>query len=231
MLKHYRLSFGFFQIIKFTKLTTSSISFLFSISSFHQKEYDKVKHQLFCLSTVIAASVITLASSGPAFAAFNLPYKRGDLLNTTSELNIRHAPCGNKIETVPKNTVLVTLGETKNKSCLGANKWRKVNSHDGSVGWVADQFLESISPVLHTEGSYIPVRVITQSSSLNIREGSLKGKVIGSFSSGAHVYVQEVGKAFTLNGKKVYPVFVKDGHYEGWVDATYLVSEQDDSFF
>jgi hypothetical protein len=190
-----------------------------------------VKQFLKLVGSATTTAVLSMVTTVPAFAAFNLPYRNGDLLNTTDVLNIRHAPCGNKLETVPKNTVLVTLGEVKSKSCLGATKWRKVSSHDGTPGWVADNYLESISPVLHSEGSRIPVRVITQSSSLNIREGSLKGRVIGSFSPGTYVYVFGSRKAITLNGKKVYPVFVKDGHYEGWVDASYLVMEQDDSGF
>jgi hypothetical protein len=190
-----------------------------------------VKKFLKLVGSATAIATLSVVTTIPALAAFNLPYKSGDLMNTTDELNIRHTPCGNKLETVPKNTVLVTLGEVKSKSCLGATKWRKVSSHSGTPGWVSDNYLESISPVLHSEGSHIPVRVITQSSPLNIREGSLKGRVIGSYSPGTYVYVFESKKAFTLNGKKVYPVFVKDGHNEGWVDASYLVIAVDDSEF
>ncbi len=184
-----------------------------------------MNNSLYVLGSLITGATISIFSAVPALAAFNLPYRHGDLLNTTDALNIRHAPCGNKLVTIPKNSILIATSETSTKSCLGVSKWRKVSTHNGTTGWAADNFLDSLKPVYYAEGGQTPVRVITQNSNLNIRSGSLKGQVIGKFKPGTYVYVDHFGAQITVNGKKAYPAYVTDGHYEGWVDATYLVSE------
>jgi hypothetical protein len=174
----------------------------------------------------------------PVNAAFDLPYQNGDYLaTTTSAASIHSSPCGSTTDTISSNTAGIFLGLMKIVKCKGNNKskWRKMVFHKtlsngqikSVIGWMSDNNLQSITPVLECI-SLVDIRVTTRNASLNVRQD------VDWDTSGAEeiarntpVTIIEPGPPFMWQGNMIYPVSILYGENAdpGVVDASYLAAK------
>jgi hypothetical protein len=173
----------------------------------------------------------------PVNAAFDLPYQNGDYLaTTTSAASIHSSPCGSTTDTISSNTAGIFLGLMKIVKCKGNNKskWRKMVFHKtlsngqikSVIGWMSDNNLQSITPVLECI-NLVDIRVNTRNTSLNVRQD------VDWDTSGAEqiarntpVTIIEPGPPFMWQDKMIYPVSILYGENAdpGVVDASYLAA-------
>lgn len=191
----------------------------------------------------IVSSLMVLGASAIAEASSNIPYRLYDVYKTTANgINIRNNACGATVVAgVNSGVIVYYTGQTKkfNSKCNSlpaGSVWREVFSSqpnpDGGTeyvkGWIADKFLDNIAAVKSAKTDGHQVRVSVNSGTLNLRNGSLSGSIIGQIPNGKELEVITVGSPVTIGGIKRYPTKVKvniNGTTKtGFVDATYLVA-------
>jgi hypothetical protein len=145
---------------------------------------------------------------------------------SASGLNVRSAPCGNRVSVAPWNTSGTQVEGPRTATCFGRSwNWYKVNFSSGQSGWVVDFYLsdsQASSNNSSTSGSVTTVRKGARTSGLNIRSGACGNKT-GVVPWGVSGNVVSGPVAQTCLGGSIqwYQVNFSNGQ-SGWVSGFYL---------
>lgn len=155
------------------------------------------------------AEPTTEPTAEPTAEPTTAPVQKGKVATSSSSLNVRETPDGEKIGSLKKGTIVTILGKD--------GDWLLVTDGD-LTGYVAARYIEIIEdkPVDPETGV---ATVKTAGSALNMRQSpSTSAKVITKIANGSTVTVVEKGEKWTK---------VKYNGKTGYVSTQYLEFEED----
>ncbi|MGI6184021.1 MAG: SH3 domain-containing protein [Candidatus Fimadaptatus sp.] len=160
-------------------------------------------------TTEPTAEPTTEPTAEPTAEPTTAPVQKGKVATSSSSLNVRETPDGEKIGSLKKGTIVTILGKD--------GDWLLVTDGD-LTGYVAARYIEIIEdkPVDPETGV---ATVKTAGSALNMRQSpSTSAKVITKIANGSTVTVVEKGEKWTK---------VKYNGKTGYVSTQYLEFEED----
>lgn len=108
------------------------------------------------LNTIKSALVVFAVLSGGTAAAFAAGCAVAD--PTGTPLNLRSAPQGSVLSTLPNGTAVVIVEERT----LAGKRWAKVTAADGVLGWVFASYLDCTLAVDNTKSAPMKPRTPPQ---------------------------------------------------------------------
>jgi uncharacterized protein YgiM (DUF1202 family) len=154
--------------------------------------------------------------------------KRDMYVKPDGRLNLRAEPgaTGTSLRTLPPGTHLTAIGPASTPDASGT-AWQNVQTDDGSIGWVAAQFLTEQKPISPTP-SPPSVAVnhdlyVNPDNRLNLRaEPSAAGTLLDTLLPGTHLIAIGPASAPDASGIVWQKVQTDDGQ-TGWVAAQFLI--------
>jgi|GEM_PF-4540107 len=190
--------------------------------------------RLLAVATILlVAGILLLGSAGSVAAQDDDPFSDAVVTATTTvNLNLRDAPNGAILATLPAGTVVGFTGFMD-----GSGAWVQVDSEGNPVGWVAATFLSNVPEGLQVRPADLPeesddagetaedvpddvfgedVVTATTIANLNLRDAP-NGAILDTLPAGS-----VVGFTGFMDGSGAWVQVDAEGYQVGWVSASFL---------